>query len=500
MLANFSQELSSDWGGIKDDLESISDYSLRASKVARESLFTPTIAITESSADAQFFKNYESKQKEIAMKVLKVAFFLRFHKFNTEDPGKSESIVKNPLRMMRLHRRFPDYSFKLDAKLALACKQSFISCLYAIDNSTNSSIINIRFDLPTLRKVGKDFCGQEGDAALFCEGEERNKTEKELSSTSYCEDKHLEETEKWPTIARFRLITTAMYFMCWYTMHKMPYLANIVQCDSRYNCGHPNETDGDLRATPIHPFSCALHSFCPDPCCRLPFAVMKGACESLPSNPCRSNPSPFRRNCRIDLDNNRDFNRIRQNDINVTCDCLFEGYVYSMTAMECVDRDECVEKPDICDKRSESCFNTKGSYMCVCRWGFYREVSSGKCVKEEYAAEATTLNHSEIIAKYNASMLNWSPDQDANKNVEFKQSYSTAHKRFQSFVNFIVKIGNFFQTISNQFALLVQKIADFYGIELRDEAEIPLLKKKAIEDIMLMRLNTRNFSAGITPE
>lgn len=57
-----------------------------------------------------------------------------------------------------------------------------------------------------------------------------------------------------------------MQYMCWYTMNGIPYLAHLLHCDS----SAPNHTrpDGDPRENSYgDPFSCALYSFCPNPCC-----------------------------------------------------------------------------------------------------------------------------------------------------------------------------------------------------------------------------------------
>lgn len=63
----------------------------------------------------------------------------------------------------------------------------------------------------------------------------------------------------------YKMTTSALRYMCWYTLHKIPYLAYLLQCDST----DPMRTtpDGAPRANnDKSAFGCAMYSFCPNPC------------------------------------------------------------------------------------------------------------------------------------------------------------------------------------------------------------------------------------------
>ena len=79
---------------------------------------------------------------------------------------------------------------------------------------------------------------------------------------------------------------TAMQYMCWYTMHGVPYLAHLLQCDS----SDPIHIrpDGDSRANDYNDsFGCALYSFCPNLCCGGLRELSQENCWNSLNNPCR---------------------------------------------------------------------------------------------------------------------------------------------------------------------------------------------------------------------
>ncbi|KAL7640349.1 UNVERIFIED_CONTAM: hypothetical protein RMT77_008620 [Armadillidium vulgare] len=499
---NSSYQFSSEWGGIRNDFDDQFQYAERFKELSNKStLFNPLHAVVETLKDELLYKNAENKYTEIEMKVLKVAFFLRFNKFYLEVPRSKSFDSRQPWRIQKLHQRFPEKRFKMNSSLAIFCKKSFISCLYEIDRVINRSIINLQFDAPTLKLVGKKFCSNTDDGKFFCVKKE--KVNHKLSLTSYCEDKYLEEGLVWPDADKYRFVVTAMYFMCWYTFHHIPYLANLVQCDSRYNCEHPLEQDGDLRAMHDHPFSCALHSFCPDPCCRLPFKRDKSTCESLPSNPCRMNSNANQRKCSIDVNNNKDFNRLRRNEMNITCVCQHRGEKYNVISRDCIDRDECLENPNICDSKTENCFNTRRGYKCVCKWGYYYNSTKQKCLRDINVDERRL--HHKAKLRYNPSKEHWK--REAGKESISKKSFSTSERIFQNIISLFRNIANafsimgdvlkklvkFLNIILTEVVILIESFANIFGIELKSEEEKKFLEKKDFDELVLMKINIEDL-------
>ena len=86
------------------------------------------------------------------------------------------------------------------------------------------------------------------------------------------------------------------------------------------------------------------------------------------------------RKCTLNRDENRDFQALRMNQINVSCECHQRGYEWSSRFGLCVDVNECVQGTHNCTQNTESCLNLPGYYVCVCRLGYIYNSEIGQCV------------------------------------------------------------------------------------------------------------------------
>ncbi|CAD5111207.1 DgyrCDS539 [Dimorphilus gyrociliatus] len=183
---------------------------------------------------------------------------------------------------------------------------------------------------------------------------------------------------------------TAQYFMCWWTMRKDNILMNDYWDSCTYEAEglHGKKKYSPTRTYQDQNFSCAMFSFCPDPCC--PFVQLPDATDNECFYPPRrtSNSEYYLRRrtdlpytnksawcleygnkkCHADMLNNVNFEDLIRNKINVSCDCeaFHKGYVFNSELKLCVDFDECYEGLHSCDmENAERCVNTLGSYLSV---------------------------------------------------------------------------------------------------------------------------------------
>ncbi|XP_046387174.1 uncharacterized protein LOC124156586 isoform X2 [Ischnura elegans] len=198
-------------------------------------------------------------------------------------------------------------------------------------------------------------------------------------------------------LERFQWRTTASYFMCWFTMLRVPALVTLGRrCDNYATCLDPEDelANGDFRAgggDREMPFACAQYSFCPDPCCPGKQYSSAEQCAVDVAGPC----SGLEGQCVLRPEENTHLDKIALNHWNVSCDCssaaprgsapppiaapangtrvvLKErgGYEWQSRFGACVDIDECSLRSDSCDRQRESCLNLPGGYACVCRAGY----------------------------------------------------------------------------------------------------------------------------------
>ncbi|KYN01335.1 Fibrillin-1 [Cyphomyrmex costatus] len=152
-------------------------------------------------------------------------------------------------------------------------------------------------------------------------------------------------------------------------------------CDNHANCldeyGVHNK---DPRADDTKPYACALYSFCPDHCCPMKHIRYMKDCYQSQSNPCYAENQPAHRKCMLNRDENRDFQALRANQINVSCECRRRGYEWSSRFGLCVDVNECVRDTHNCTRGAESCLNLPGHFVCVCQLGYVYNSEIGQCV------------------------------------------------------------------------------------------------------------------------
>lgn len=205
--------------------------------------------------------------------------------------------------------------------------------------------------------------------------------------------KHLEPFQTFWQLFNFR--ATAAYYLCHYAVNKDPLL------------GHFGPKPGsDLKELKYYhqllsedaKFQSAIVSFCPDPCCgEAFFKHARGAVGNLSANGWQdrclghfSNPCATFGNgtCRLSLAENTDLDSLKGNKLNHTCLCD-SGYRYASELTLCVDVDECETGAHSCTDQGQTCFNTPGSFVCHCEFG-YRKDGAWSCVQDPFKVPVDT--------------------------------------------------------------------------------------------------------------
>ncbi|XP_049876133.1 uncharacterized protein LOC126373840 [Pectinophora gossypiella] len=207
-------------------------------------------------------------------------------------------------------------------------------------------------------------------------------------------------------LERFEWRTTASYYMCWYTMLGIPDLSMIGEsCDNFANCIQPvSYHNHDIRADDRQSFACAMHSFCPDPCCPIKYLKNKAQCYAAKVNPCylENADDPSERQCTLHRGENLNLKDIVLNRWNITCHCKEPGFKWSSRHGMCVDVNECSTGEHNCDLMWHDCLNLPGSYQCVCKFGLqYDKKNKKKCVISELTLEP------ESYVFYNENKSGW---------------------------------------------------------------------------------------------
>lgn len=128
-------------------------------------------------------------------------------------------------------------------------------------------------------------------------------------------------------------------------------------------------------------FSCAKISFCPDLCCGKAYQRGEKNCKFSKLNPCNEINDIIDigdGSCHLSTTNNKDIFKLKQNLMNVTCECPL-GKKYSHSYRTCIDIDECAELNYECNGYKQVCLNTIGSYECICEHGYKKNKTSGEC-------------------------------------------------------------------------------------------------------------------------
>ncbi|XP_046415817.1 uncharacterized protein LOC124177478 [Neodiprion fabricii] len=300
-----------------------------------------------------------------------VAYFLRTHKFKDFDHRYYGSVSEVP---RRLYQEFPKPPLRsLHWEVHKHCAVSFKSCLKFLEEIVKLTPLRRQDDTVTVMRE------QSWDP---------EKDKNQITSTQ--EDCELAKKKDNLTadpfqgpIERFQWRTTASYYMCWYTMLDTPELArfgepcdNMAYCLDSYGIGNK-----DPRADDAKPFACAVYSFCPDPCCPLEHIWKMEECYQSQENPCYDGNGADNRKCVFQREDNRDFESLIKNQLNVTCACQEVGYEWSSRFGICVDTDECSTETDKCSKENmNTCINLPGYYDCMCNLGYVYSPEAKSCV------------------------------------------------------------------------------------------------------------------------
>lgn len=152
-------------------------------------------------------------------------------------------------------------------------------------------------------------------------------------------------------------------------MQGVHHLAYIGRCNEpRFSSLSASDTGGDVRANQGAEFQCSRHSFCPELCC--PHSIVRTKSECLDSmlNPCYAHNPSGKRDCKLEHHKNLNFNSIRQGRLNITCHCNNrKGEEFDSSLNMCVDIDECRTRRHDCDRTTQDCVNSRGSYFCICK-------------------------------------------------------------------------------------------------------------------------------------
>ncbi|KAJ8977379.1 hypothetical protein NQ317_001979 [Molorchus minor] len=288
-----------------------------------------------------------------------VAYCLRSHKFNEYDRRYETNADTAPRRFFMENPRPPLRSLHWEVRKS--CELSFSECV---------NYLRKKIMYTSLKRVD--------DTAIVIQEHNWtvNNTLQIQTVDEECKkmrrrDDILADPFEGP-LERLQWRSTASYYMCWYTMKEAPELAHLNEkCDNFAYCLDTNlgPNNRDQRADDDQPFSCALYSFCPDPCCPARHLANLQHCWDSPDNPCFEGNPAGQRECAFNRTQNTDFRDIILNRWNVTCRCPKAGFEWNSLYGMCVDVDECATGAHSCDQKLEACVNLEGSFRCACKWG-----------------------------------------------------------------------------------------------------------------------------------
>ncbi|XP_031342343.1 uncharacterized protein LOC116170241 [Photinus pyralis] len=320
-----------------------------------------------------------------------IAYYLRAHKFNEYD----RRYEANPnLAPRDYFKEFPRPPLRtLHWEVHKFCEPSFLSCVEYLNRQIRHAGLKRLDDTAVvIQEQGWNYGEHSAQISAV---------EKDCRKMLKIDDARADPFQG--PIERYQWRTTASYYMCWYTMNGVPDLIRInEECDNFANCLEPNfgEHNNDQRANDYLPYSCALYSFCPDPCCPLKHLNNFEMCWDNQENPCFLYNSAGQRQCSLNRSQNVDFGDIVLNRWNVTCQCSHSGYEWNSKYGMCVDIDECSSALHNCNSEREACVNLPGSFRCACRWGFIWNADNKMC-EPSSSLEIIRLNNrkEEIVSK-----------------------------------------------------------------------------------------------------
>nr|XP_012218604.1 PREDICTED: uncharacterized protein LOC105669954 [Linepithema humile] len=300
-----------------------------------------------------------------------VAYFIRAHKFHDYDRRYHKSAEE---ATNRLYEEFPSPGLRsLHWEVRKHCDASFVECLKYLEGIIKLTALRREDDTVTVMREQK--------------WSPANNSEQILAAQRDCQmaQRHdnLTMVPFQGPIERFQWRTTVSYYMCWYTMLGIADLATFGEpCDNHANCldeyGVHNK---DPRADDTKPYACALYSFCPDHCCPMKHIWYMKDCFQSQRNPCYAENQPAHRKCTLNRNENRDFQALKANRMNVSCECHQPGYEWSSRFGLCVDVNECIRSMHNCTlDAGESCLNLPGHYACICRLGYVYNPEMKRCI------------------------------------------------------------------------------------------------------------------------
>lgn len=301
-----------------------------------------------------------------------IAYFLRNSKFNDWDRRFYKHESKN--HSNGFYKTFPHRPLKLlHWEVLENCYKNFYKCVIYLHSIINSvpfrrtdDIITklnanlIPWNISTIRKQNTE-----------------------------CKDALLNSDETGSPFEgpreKFLWRISASYFMCWYTIHRIPALSMLEErCDNFANCLDPihGARNQDPRADDRQSFTCAMYSFCPDPCCPMKYIENLTQCHQYIGNPCfygdTNNSNVI---CKLDHKSNQNFEDMINNKWNTSCYCKDSGFEWKSKFGMCVDVNECFNGNNNCDTQTEVCLNLPGTFQCICKLKFYFNNKTKSCIQ-----------------------------------------------------------------------------------------------------------------------
>jgi hypothetical protein len=336
--------------------------------------YLPTVHGKKEHKKQVIEPNFQVPDEKWTSNALKdIAYSLRHYKFNEWDQRYYEEKPKEHL--LGYFDSFPVPILRsLHWKVYKNCENNFYKCITYLHSVITTEPFGRRDDVVTLLSK-KDIS---------------NKTLIKNLNYECKEAEYNSERNTFPfdsRIEKFQWRTSASYYMCWYTMLGTPVLSMLGEaCDNFANCLDPEfgERNHDPRSNDRLAFACAIYSFCPDPCCPLKHIHDHNQCNENKSNPCfninRKKQTTKASKCTLDKKDNRNLKAIINNKWNVSCDCDIVGFTWKSQYGICVDINECLDEKNMCNNKTEDCFNTLGSYRCICKWGYQFDSNKNNCI------------------------------------------------------------------------------------------------------------------------
>lgn len=181
-----------------------------------------------------------------------IAYYLRSHKFNDFDRRYETNGQKAPREYFSAFPRPPLRS--LHWEVHRFCEPSFLSCVEYLKRRIKGTGLKRTDDTSVVI--------QEQKWNNHNHFPQINATEMECRKLVKAEEALANPFEG--PIERFQWRVTASYYMCWYTMQRVKYLAHLKDnCDNFANCLDPRfgSNNNDPRANDSSEFACSLYRY-----------------------------------------------------------------------------------------------------------------------------------------------------------------------------------------------------------------------------------------------